>query len=146
MAGLKPVFILDALRGAEAPLFHGVAWDRGFQGRPFWLRHRAAGGGARSTFVRAFGVKVKIKVNVKGNGQECPFHTGKSNSDVKNGAAGVRGSHLSQKTRKMGHPAIAPGRFQPFDLRLDLRNCLFPQKYGRQCTLPHRCDTVLGLG
>jgi hypothetical protein len=23
--GLKPVFVLDALRGAEAPLFHGTA-------------------------------------------------------------------------------------------------------------------------
>ncbi len=52
-------------------------------------------------------VKGNIKVNVKGNGQECPFHTckSKSNINVKNRAAGVRGSHLSQKTRKMGHPA-----------------------------------------
>jgi hypothetical protein len=33
----------------------------------------AAGGDARSTFVRTFGIKDKIKV--KGNGQECPFHT-----------------------------------------------------------------------
>jgi len=48
---------------------------------------------------------VEVKVNVKSNGQECPFHTGKSKSNinVKNRAAGVRGSHLSQKTRKMGH-------------------------------------------
>jgi hypothetical protein len=47
-------------------------------------------------------------VNVKGNGQECPFHTGKSNvnSNVRNGAAGVRGSHPSQRTRRMGHPRL----------------------------------------
>ena len=27
-SGLKPVFIVEALRGAEAPLFHGTARDR----------------------------------------------------------------------------------------------------------------------
>ncbi len=26
------------------------------------------------------GITIKIKVNVKGNGQECPFHTGRANS------------------------------------------------------------------
>jgi len=30
----------------------------------------------------------------------------KATANVKNGAAGVRGSHLSQKTRKMGHPLL----------------------------------------
>jgi hypothetical protein len=48
------------------------------------------------------GIKIKINVNVKGGGRGRPLHT--SNVKVKSGAAGVRGSHLSQKTRKMGHP------------------------------------------
>ena len=48
--------------------------------------------------------KIKVRTNVKGNGQECPFHTG--NVNVKGNAAGVRDSHLSQKTRKMGHPRL----------------------------------------
>jgi hypothetical protein len=39
----------------------------------------------------------KIKVNVKGNGQECPFHTGNRNVNVKNGAVRVRGSHPCAK-------------------------------------------------
>jgi hypothetical protein len=30
----------------------------------------------------------------------------KNNIRVKSGAAGVRGSHLSQKARKMGHPLL----------------------------------------
>jgi hypothetical protein len=44
--------------------------------------------------------------NVKGSQRACPFHTGKvkSSINVKTGTAGIRGSHLSQKTRKMGHP------------------------------------------
>jgi hypothetical protein len=46
----------------------------------------------------------KIKVNFKGNGQECPFQTCKSKGSIKSGGAGVRGSHFSQKTREMGHP------------------------------------------
>src|SRR5260370_1167339 len=45
-----------------------------FYGRRFRRRLKAAGGGARSTFARTFGIKVKV--NVKGNGQECPCHTG----------------------------------------------------------------------
>jgi hypothetical protein len=27
-------------------------------------------------FAQTFGIRVKIKGNVKGNGQECPFHMG----------------------------------------------------------------------
>jgi hypothetical protein len=46
----------------------------------------------------------KIKINVKGYGQECPSHIGKGNINVNSGTAGFRGSHLSQRTRKMGHP------------------------------------------
>ena len=43
---------------------------------------------------------INVKNNVKGNGQECPFHTGKveGNINFKNDAEGVRGSHPSQKT------------------------------------------------
>jgi hypothetical protein len=48
------------------------------------------------------GPKVKSSIKVNGSGQECPLHTG--NVKVKSGAAGFRGSHLSQRTRKMGHP------------------------------------------
>jgi hypothetical protein len=44
------------LRGAEAPLFHGV---RG--GREIQIKVRT---------------KIKIKPNVKDNGPECPFHMG----------------------------------------------------------------------
>jgi hypothetical protein len=50
--------------------------------KAFLVSAKGNGRGARSTFARAFGIKVKIKVNVKGNGQECPFHTGKSKSNV----------------------------------------------------------------
>jgi hypothetical protein len=69
----------------------------------------------------------EVKIKVKGNGQGCPFDTGKGNVNVKNGAVGVRGSHpcaknaqgwgnlrvcgngnqephFSQRTREMGHP------------------------------------------
>ena len=51
-------------------------------------------------------VKIKVRTNVNGNGQEYPFHMGNvaGNINVKADAAGVRDSHLSQKTRKMGHP------------------------------------------
>ena len=53
-------------------------------------------------------VNSKIKSNVKGNGQECPFHTGNinTNSKINSYAAGVRGSHSSQKRRRMGHPLL----------------------------------------
>jgi hypothetical protein len=44
-AGLKPVFILDALRGAEAPLFHGAAWDRGFLLMAFLVSAKGSGRG-----------------------------------------------------------------------------------------------------
>jgi hypothetical protein len=70
----------------------------------------AADGGASTTITRTFGIKVKIKGKVKGNGQECPFHACKSNINVKSGASGVCGSHLSQKRRKMGHPRLVLGR------------------------------------
>jgi hypothetical protein len=54
------------------------------------------------------GIESHVKINgrptSKANGQECPFHTG--NVNVKANAAGVRNSHLSQKTRKMGHPLL----------------------------------------
>jgi hypothetical protein len=45
---------MTALRGAEAPLFHGITW------------------------ICACAFQVKIKV--KGSGQECPLHTGNVNS------------------------------------------------------------------
>jgi hypothetical protein len=47
----EAAFPLRALRGAEVPLFHGIA------------RMCAA-------------VKINVKINVKGIGQECPIHTG----------------------------------------------------------------------
>jgi hypothetical protein len=36
----------------------------------------------------------KVKINVKGNGQECPFHTGNNQGNInfKTGAGGVRGN------------------------------------------------------
>jgi hypothetical protein len=46
----------------------------------------------------------KSKINFKGNGQERPFHTSEGNVNVKNGAACLRVSHFSQRTREMGHP------------------------------------------
>jgi len=95
---LKPHNFIAALRGAEAPLFHGIIAGRG-------------------------GAQNRIKVQEKGNGQECPFrafselrlHVGnpwlpgfaESESRINgNDAAGVGGSHLSQKRRKMGHPPL----------------------------------------
>jgi hypothetical protein len=50
---------LDALRGAEALLFHGAARV----GARFWR-----------TEVRIKN-EIKIKINVKSSGQECPLHT-----------------------------------------------------------------------
>jgi hypothetical protein len=47
-----------------------------------------------------------VKVEVKGNGQECPFHRCESNTKFNGGAYGVRGSHLSQNRRKVGHPRL----------------------------------------
>jgi hypothetical protein len=51
-------------------------------------------------------IKVKDRIKVKGSGQECPFHTceGKGNINVNTNAARVRGSHVSQKRRNVGHP------------------------------------------
>jgi hypothetical protein len=112
-AGLKPVFILDALRGS--------AWDRGFLLVAFLVSAKGSGRERplyTGSGLGGFRIKVKVKVKVKGNGQECPFHTGKSKSNinvnvnVKGGAAGVRGSHLSQKTRKMGHPRLRRVRWK----------------------------------
>jgi hypothetical protein len=54
--------------------------------------------------------KATPKSTSKASGQECPFHTG--NVNVKANAAGVRDSHLSQKTRKMGHPRLMRVRFR----------------------------------
>jgi len=56
--------------------------------------------------------RVKNRSKVKGNGQECPFHTGKINTNVKSYAVGFRSSHPSassgqafpQRTREMGRP------------------------------------------
>jgi hypothetical protein len=52
-SGAEALVNLGASRGAEAPLFHGT------------ITVRVEGG-----------IKIKIKnnINVKGNGQECPFH------------------------------------------------------------------------
>jgi hypothetical protein len=49
---------------------------------------------------------IKIKIKGKGVGRECPTHTSNVNGKIKGkgGATDVRGSHLSQKTRKMGQP------------------------------------------
>jgi hypothetical protein len=50
---------------------------------------------------RVWGLRVSVvavernKVNVKGNGQECLFHTYKSKINVKSDGEGVRGSHPS---------------------------------------------------
>ena len=51
------------------------------------------------------GGEVKVKVKGNGEGVRSTGHVN-INSNVKTGAAGVRGSHLSQRTRKMGHPLL----------------------------------------
>ncbi len=87
MAAAEAGFLdLRALRGAEAPLFHGIARVRAYSCE----------------------IKVKSKSKVKGSGQECPLHTSRG------GAARVelvpfpipakQESHFSQRTREMGHP------------------------------------------
>jgi hypothetical protein len=43
-------------------------------------------------------IKINGKINVKGNGQECPFHA--SNVNVKDGASRFRGSHPFAKNPK----------------------------------------------
>jgi len=49
-------------------------------------------------------VKIKIKIKVKGNGQECPFHTCKSNVNVEGCAAGVRFPTSRKGREKWGIP------------------------------------------
>jgi hypothetical protein len=56
--GLKPGLFPDRLRGSEGPLFHGGACVREF--------FRASKTGHSQS---------KFKINVKGDGQECPSHT-----------------------------------------------------------------------
>jgi hypothetical protein len=50
----------------------------------------------------------EIKIKVKGNGQECPFHAGRVKINFKSGAVGVRGSHPCARARKDG------GTLRPF--------------------------------
>jgi hypothetical protein len=87
--------VFEGLRGAESAAL------------PRWYRLSVC----PSTALRAGSeghtlnpLNLKSKTNVKGNGQERPFHTGKI--DTRNDAARIRGSHLSQRTRKMGHPLL----------------------------------------
>jgi hypothetical protein len=51
-------------------------------------------------------VKIKIKIKVKGNGQECPFHTCKSNVNVEGCAAGVRFPTSRKGREKWGIPVL----------------------------------------
>jgi hypothetical protein len=60
----------------EAPLFHGRASkDSRFLSTPS-LALRASVGMTREMVGDE--VKIKCKINVKGSGQECPFHTNHS--------------------------------------------------------------------
>jgi len=57
LLGLKPACIVGGLYAAlKAPLFHGGA---------------GIGGGESKLFV----ISSRIKINIKGVGQECPTHT-----------------------------------------------------------------------
>jgi len=75
--GLKPLVNLGTVRSAEAPLFAGGVGIAArlnvvhFQVVPFYW-HRQGGHKVRS----------KVKINVKGNGQECPFHSCRSGTGV----------------------------------------------------------------
>jgi hypothetical protein len=64
-------------RGAEAPLFHGCAGVCGGTNIPTSRKGREKWG----TQVKVK-IDIKIKPNIKGNGQEFPFHTGKVKSNV----------------------------------------------------------------
>jgi len=56
-----------ALRGAEAPLFHGAA---------------CFGGGSPSARLKARALPGKVKIKVNGGGRECPSHKGQVRSGV----------------------------------------------------------------
>src|ERR1700691_2137308 len=66
---LRPGSSWAALRGAEAPLFHGAARICGF-------------GAAVEAVVLSWGLfaarlkAAPFQVKIKGSGQECPLHTG----------------------------------------------------------------------
>ena len=64
---------------------------------------------------RFFGSEVKVKIKVKGNGQECPFYTGKfkGNINVKGQRCALlcvpplrqaQGRLLRKERARMGHP------------------------------------------
>jgi hypothetical protein len=55
--------------------------------------------------------RIKVKIKVKRNRLECPFHTRniKSKINFKNGAEGVRGSTFRKKRERWGTPSLLQG-------------------------------------